>query len=149
VRQLALVLLILAVILSGCTPGTGAMATPPLAPTSPPAVATFSSQELQQLMATATPKPPKATATATSVVPTATKATAPTQPPAATKAAAPPTEQVQPVAPAQPASDTVYITDTGKKYHRDGCSSLAKSKIPISRADAIARGYGPCGNCHP
>ncbi|MBQ9004162.1 MAG: hypothetical protein IJ087_20160, partial [Eggerthellaceae bacterium] len=46
-------------------------------------------------------------------------------------------------------SDTVYITKTGDKFHRDGCSSLRRSRIPISRADAIARGYGACKNCRP
>lgn len=27
-------------------------------------------------------------------------------------------------------SVTVYVTKTGTKYHRDGCRSLSKSKIP-------------------
>jgi uncharacterized repeat protein (TIGR02543 family) len=44
---------------------------------------------------------------------------------------------------------TVYITKTGSKYHRDGCSSLRKSKIAISLQDAVARGYEPCKNCNP
>jgi endonuclease YncB( thermonuclease family) len=44
---------------------------------------------------------------------------------------------------------TVYITKTGKKYHVSGCSSLSKSKIPISLSDAINAGFGPCGNCKP
>lgn len=43
----------------------------------------------------------------------------------------------------------VYITKTGECYHRDGCSSLRKSKIPISVSDAQARGYRPCKNCNP
>ncbi len=43
---------------------------------------------------------------------------------------------------------TVYITNTGKKYHRDGCSYL-KSKIPISLSDAKAQGYTPCSRCNP
>ena len=43
----------------------------------------------------------------------------------------------------------VYITKTGKKYHRDGCSSLRSSKIPIKLEDAIKRGYEPCGRCNP
>lgn len=45
-------------------------------------------------------------------------------------------------------SVTVFITETGKKYHNDGCRHLAQSKIPISLDDAIARGLGPCSNCH-
>ena len=44
---------------------------------------------------------------------------------------------------------TVYITDSGEKYHKDGCRSLSKSKHPISLDDAKARGYDPCGICHP
>ncbi len=60
-------------------------------------------------------------------------------------------------APAQsdisPAVDTelenqVYVTRTGKKYHRDGCRSLSKSKIPISLAEAKQK-YGPCKRCNP
>lgn len=44
---------------------------------------------------------------------------------------------------------TVYVTDTGKKYHTAGCSSLSKSKIPMSLSDAKAAGYTPCGRCNP
>ncbi len=44
---------------------------------------------------------------------------------------------------------TVYVTKTGKKYHRDGCRSLAKSKIPISLEDAKSSGYTPCSICNP
>lgn len=43
----------------------------------------------------------------------------------------------------------VYITKTGEKYHRDGCSSLSKSKIEIELADAQGRGYEPCKKCKP
>ncbi|MCI1966846.1 MAG: MBL fold metallo-hydrolase [Oscillospiraceae bacterium] len=46
-------------------------------------------------------------------------------------------------------SVTVYITDTGSKYHRDGCRYLKKSKHPISLKDAKAQGYGPCSRCNP
>jgi micrococcal nuclease len=46
-------------------------------------------------------------------------------------------------------SDIVYITNTGEKYHRDGCRYLSISRIPISRADAIAQGYTPCSVCKP
>ena len=43
----------------------------------------------------------------------------------------------------------VYATKTGKKYHREGCSSLSKSKIPMKLRDAVAAGLGPCKNCKP
>lgn len=41
------------------------------------------------------------------------------------------------------AGQTVYITNTGSKYHLGGCSYLSRSKIPISLSDAQASGYGP------
>jgi micrococcal nuclease len=47
------------------------------------------------------------------------------------------------------ASDIVYITATGTKYHRAGCSYLSKSSIPIERKEAIAKGYTPCSVCKP
>jgi len=43
----------------------------------------------------------------------------------------------------------VYITETGKKYHRDGCRYLERSKIPISLSTAVSLGYEPCGHCSP
>ncbi len=43
----------------------------------------------------------------------------------------------------------VYITNTGSKYHVDGCQYLSKSKIPIKLSEAKARGYTPCSKCHP
>ena len=46
-------------------------------------------------------------------------------------------------------SSTVYITENGEKYHADGCSYTANSKIPISKDDAISRGYTPCSRCKP
>jgi hypothetical protein len=46
-------------------------------------------------------------------------------------------------------AQTVYITKTGKKYHRESCSSLRLSSIPINLKDAIAQGYTPCSRCKP
>jgi hypothetical protein len=48
-----------------------------------------------------------------------------------------------------PKTVTVYITRTGKKYHRDGCRYLATSKIPISLKDAKAKGFTACKVCRP
>ena len=42
----------------------------------------------------------------------------------------------------------VYVTKTGKKYHLGSCSSLRRSKIQISLAEA-KQGYGPCSRCNP
>ncbi len=44
---------------------------------------------------------------------------------------------------------TVYVTNTGKRYHRENCRYLAKSKIPIKLKDALAQGYTPCHVCRP
>ena len=51
--------------------------------------------------------------------------------------------------PNQNQSDIVYITKTGSKYHRAGCRYLSKSAIPLTRQEAIARGYTPCSVCKP
>ena len=45
-------------------------------------------------------------------------------------------------------SSTVYITKTGKKYHRSGCSYLRKSKIKTTLSKAKSRGYTPCKRCY-
>ncbi|MDR0731937.1 MAG: hypothetical protein LBF63_09725, partial [Treponema sp.] len=47
------------------------------------------------------------------------------------------------------ADSTVYVTNTGKKYHREDCSSLSRSKIALSLADAAVSGYEPCTICKP
>ena len=43
---------------------------------------------------------------------------------------------------------TVYVTETGKRYHRAGCRFLAKGQIPMGLAEAAGR-YSPCGTCSP
>lgn len=42
---------------------------------------------------------------------------------------------------------TVYVTETGNKYHGGGCRYLKSSKIPIDRDAAIAQGYAACKVC--
>ena len=49
----------------------------------------------------------------------------------------------------QTKEQTVYITRTGKKYHRDGCQYLRSSRIPTSLKDAKANGYTACSVCKP
>ena len=44
---------------------------------------------------------------------------------------------------------TVYITDTGKRYHVSSCRYLASSKHAISLGNAKHRGYTPCKVCQP
>ena len=46
-------------------------------------------------------------------------------------------------------AQTVYVTKTGSKYHKDGCKYLSQSKISIDLSAAIAKGYGPCSVCKP
>lgn len=43
---------------------------------------------------------------------------------------------------------TVYITETGSKYHSGGCRYLSKSKIPIPLSRAKSA-YTPCSRCNP
>lgn len=45
-------------------------------------------------------------------------------------------------------AQTVYVTKSGKKYHKANCRSLSKSSIAISLADANAKGYQPCKVCY-
>ena len=45
-----------------------------------------------------------------------------------------------------PASKTIYVTTSGKKYHKRGCSYLRKSAIPLQLNEATAR-YLPCKRC--
>ena len=44
---------------------------------------------------------------------------------------------------------TVYITDTGTKYHRVTCGSLYRSQHAISLSEAVKDGYKPCERCNP
>lgn len=45
-------------------------------------------------------------------------------------------------------SVTVYVTNTGSKYHKSWCSYLNQSKIPITLKKAKAQGYTPCSRCY-
>lgn len=66
-----------------------------------------------------------------------------------TQSSQPASQTVQQPAQSENQSETVYVTNTGKKYHKDGCRSLRKSKIPMSLKDAQAQGYTPCEICNP
>lgn len=46
------------------------------------------------------------------------------------------------------AATTVYVTKSGKKYHRAGCRHLSKSKIAIE-LDKAKKSYSPCSVCKP
>lgn len=46
-------------------------------------------------------------------------------------------------------SATVYITDTGEKYHESDCRYLWRSCHEISLEEAIDSYYEPCSVCSP
>jgi micrococcal nuclease len=43
----------------------------------------------------------------------------------------------------------VYVTNSGTRYHMDGCASLRSSRIAVTLADAGVSGYGACLRCKP
>jgi endonuclease YncB( thermonuclease family) len=49
----------------------------------------------------------------------------------------------------QGSDPTVFLTETGRRYHRDGCTYLERTRIPIALSEAVALGYTPCGACNP
>lgn len=65
----------------------------------------------------------------------------------------PPTPRVDmPVMKESPVADgrtssVVYLTNTGKKYHRSSCRMLNESKTAIPLDEAKKQGFGPCGLC--
>jgi micrococcal nuclease len=44
---------------------------------------------------------------------------------------------------------TVYVTNSGEKYHRENCRSLRRSKIALPLEDAVKSGYEPWSSCKP
>lgn len=57
--------------------------------------------------------------------------------------------QHKPEEPTTNQNDIVYITKTGKKFHRATCHYLRKGAFPITKHKAIAQGYAPCKVCKP
>ncbi len=45
-------------------------------------------------------------------------------------------------------SAIVYVTNTGKKYHKSNCSYLKKSKIQMNLSEVQSQGYTPCSKCY-
>ncbi len=107
--------------------------TAPPASTAPPVSAVQPESPLAPSLAQTTPSPaPRESSYTTYYTPKATPTPRPTQAPARASA---------------DTSMTVYITNTGSKYHRGNCSYLNQSKIPISLNAAKAQGYTPCSRC--
>lgn len=46
-------------------------------------------------------------------------------------------------------SYTVYVTNTGHKYHRSSCRYLRYSSNAIDLDRAVSKGYGACSVCRP
>lgn len=59
-----------------------------------------------------------------------------------------PADETQPLS-QENTSSQVYVTASGKKYHRGDCTYLSKSKQAISLSDAKSKGYSPCSKCKP
>jgi endonuclease YncB( thermonuclease family) len=68
---------------------------------------------------------------------------------AATKPPTPPQTGTAPSADAGQDAVMVYITRTGREYHREGCRDLEQGKIAISLRGAKVAGYKPCSKCGP
>ncbi len=44
-------------------------------------------------------------------------------------------------------AQTVYITESGKKYHAKNCSLVKTGKKGIELSEALKQGYEPCKIC--
>lgn len=91
------------------------------------------------------PTPTPTVAVAATPAPTS----APTPEPTPTPTAAPTAAPAAAPAAAEPQTVTVYVTNSGTKYHRAGCSHLKSSKIEMDKDAAIAAGYTACKSCKP
>lgn len=47
------------------------------------------------------------------------------------------------------AENTVYITETGGKYHRADCYTIKGGGVPVSKEEAEELGKEPCKVCRP
>lgn len=77
--------------------------------------------------------------------PTPTPTPQPTPQPAPQPTPQPTPEPQQPVQ----TEATVYVTNSGSKYHNAGCRYLWNSSIAMSLSDAKASGYTACSVCNP
>ncbi|MGE0479560.1 MAG: thermonuclease family protein [Phycisphaerae bacterium] len=59
-------------------------------------------------------------------------------------------KEARPAAPDAAGSDVmVYVTATGKRYHKQDCEHVKKSGRPMSLRDAKGKGLTPCQSCEP
>ena len=139
---------------------------PSVTPTHTPEPSATASQSPEPTASqTATLRPSQTPSPTTTTTPTATQAptqtstatrthtTQPTNTTVPTRTASPrPTNTTAPTATRTATASsggTVYITNTGAKYHRWGCRYLSESAIPKSCSWVKANGYTPCGVCKP
>lgn len=47
------------------------------------------------------------------------------------------------------AAESVYVTRTGTKFHRAGCSYIRRGATECTKTVAVAKGLGPCSRCKP
>jgi micrococcal nuclease len=47
------------------------------------------------------------------------------------------------------AEEVVYVTPSGRRYHRENCRTLRQSRFALSLSDAARSGYTPCQLCKP
>ena len=60
-----------------------------------------------------------------------------------------PTRDGQTIAQTENDELTVYVTDTGRRYHLSTCRMLRDSRHAISLGEAKRRGYTACKLCQP
>jgi hypothetical protein len=46
-------------------------------------------------------------------------------------------------------AQTVYVTESGKKYHKKNCTIVKEGKKGIELKEATKQGYTACGTCKP
>lgn len=68
--------------------------------------------------------------------------------PTAAKPTSTPAQQKQSTSTSSDAATTVYITESGSKYHKANCQYLSKSKKSIDLSKAKQQGYEPCSKCY-
>lgn len=68
--------------------------------------------------------------------------------PTTAKPTSTPAPQKQSTSTSSDAATTVYITESGSKYHKANCQYLSKSKKSIDLSKAKAQGYEPCSKCY-
>ncbi len=150
-KKCSIMLLLLAVLLTGC--GTPTQQTAPASRVSPTPTTTQTPTLAPTPTLVEEPTPtPTQVATPKATQPAATAASGSSSSSSGNSSSGSSVSESTGQNAAPPVSDnqsvTVYVTNTGSKYHRDGCRYLSKSKIPIS-LEVAKKSYEPCSVCKP